>query len=103
MEAQFNDLCRRMLRFEKPTDVVVAEEETKPNPEDTVEEKPKISRSERRAQEKQEKKKLRKEQTAIKNKTASKGVSLTELKTQVRLSQFDEDDKARIEKILFNK
>jgi hypothetical protein len=87
-----------MLRFEKPNDVV--EEETKPEPE---EEKPKISRSERRAQEKHEKKKQRKEQTAIKNKSANKGVSLSEVKTQVRLSQFDEDDKARIEKILFNK
>lgn len=102
MDAQFNDLCRRMLRFEKPNDVAV-EEVPKPAPEGTVEEKPKISRSERRAQEKQEKKKLRKEKTANKNKSASKGVSLSEVKTQVRLSQFDEEDKARIEKILFNK
>jgi hypothetical protein len=101
MEAQFNDLCRRMLRFEKPNDIV--EEETKPEPEETVEEKPKISRSERRAQERQEKKKQRKEQTAVKNKNANKGVSLSEVKTQVRLSQFDDDDKSRIEKILFNK
>lgn len=102
MDAQFNDLCRRMLRFEKPNDVAVEEVPT-PAPEGTVEEKPKISRSERRAQEKQEKKKLRKEKTANKNKSASKGVSLSEVKTQVRLSQFDEEDKARIEKILFNK
>ena len=101
MEAQFNDLCRRMLRFEKPNDVV--EETTKPATEETVEEKPKISRSERRAQEKQEKKKQRKEQTANKSKTANKSVTLSEVKTQARLSQFDKEDKARIEKILFNK
>lgn len=94
MEAQFNDLCRRMLQFDRP-------QETEPQkaPE---EEKPKISRRERRENERRERKKEKKEKAADK-KTSSLKSRLETARVEHRLSQFDESDRARIEKVLFNK
>jgi hypothetical protein len=104
-ETVFNDLCRRMIRTtmhertEQPveTETKIEEPQAQP-PSDDV---PKLSRRERRLQEKLEKKKEKRNE---KKKTPKSNVgSLDQIKTNYRVSQFEDEDRARIERILFNR
>lgn len=116
-ERQFNDLVKRMLDFghknevppstsEKDTSIVL--QNGKVNditlPPLATKETP-LPRKERRAQDRVAKRleKLKKANIKKEDLTAEVKSRLQKAKEEVRKSQFSDDDKERIERILFNK
>lgn len=101
-EEAFNDLCKRMLStINKPVQVQTSDENQVDAPieEPQVNQETRLTRRERRMQEKIDKKKEKKATKTHKNVSTN----LEKARINHRISQFDESDRSRIEHVLFNK